>query len=188
MSAFDRFAGLFGLPSITPSRRAQPATRPPDRGAARVPSRAGKTGWRTGRADPQEARERLEPLEPGERPGAVTAAALVAALLLLMNLAAAIFGYDAPGGGSKTGPLIVYTALLGFMTWGLWRVGSPAVPGPAAGPPGARGPVVLPAALTVAPGGGAPRLNEAGKQFCAPQPGGRAQPPGGAARRDRSVR
>ena len=69
----------------------------------------------------QEAREKLVPLEPGERPGAVTAAALVAALLLVMNLAAAIFGYDAPGGGSKTGPLIVYTVLLGVMTWGLWH-------------------------------------------------------------------
>jgi len=69
----------------------------------------------------QAVRDDLEPLAPGERPGAVTAAALVSALLLLMNVAAAIFGYDAPGGGSKTAPLIVYTVLLGAMTWGLWK-------------------------------------------------------------------
>jgi hypothetical protein len=63
----------------------------------------------------------LEPLAEGERPGAVTAAALVSAVLLLMNLAAALFGYDAPGGGSNVLPLIVYTLLLGAMTWGLWQ-------------------------------------------------------------------
>jgi hypothetical protein len=48
-----------------------------------------------------QARAELVPLREGERPGAVTAAALVTALLLLMNIAAAV--------------------LLGAMTWGLWR-------------------------------------------------------------------
>ena len=65
--------------------------------------------------------EKLVPLREGERPGAVTAAALVTALLLVMNIAAAIFGYDAPGGGSNAGPLVVYGVLLGVMTWGLWN-------------------------------------------------------------------
>jgi hypothetical protein len=51
----------------------------------------------------------------------VTAAALVTALLLLTNLAGAVFGYDAPGGGSNGAPLVVYALLLGAMTWGLWR-------------------------------------------------------------------
>ncbi|HYZ27463.1 MAG TPA: hypothetical protein VE570_00290 [Thermoleophilaceae bacterium] len=68
-----------------------------------------------------EARAKLIPLREGERPAAVTASALVTALLLVMNVAAAIFGYDAPGGGSKGGPLIVYAVLLGAMTYGLWR-------------------------------------------------------------------
>jgi hypothetical protein len=68
-----------------------------------------------------QAREALVPLREGERPGAVTAAALVAGLLLVMNIAAAIFGYDAPGGGSNGRALIVYAVLLGVMTWGLWR-------------------------------------------------------------------
>lgn len=68
-----------------------------------------------------EARAELVPLREGERPGAVTAAAVVAALLLVMNLAAAVFGYDAPGGGSKGAPLVVYGVLLGAMAWGLWR-------------------------------------------------------------------
>jgi hypothetical protein len=67
-----------------------------------------------------EARAKLVPLRDGERPGAVSAAALVTALLLVMNIAAAIFGYDAPG-GSNVGPLIVYAGLLGVMTWGLWH-------------------------------------------------------------------
>jgi hypothetical protein len=68
-----------------------------------------------------EARSKLEPLADGERPGAVTAAAIVTAGLLAMNIAAAIFGYDAPGGGNNAGPLIVYAVLLGVMTWGLWH-------------------------------------------------------------------
>src|SRR3954451_15457267 len=68
-----------------------------------------------------EARAKLVPLREGERPGAVTAAALVTGLLLVMNIAAAIFGYDAPGSGSNAGPLIVYALLLGAMTWGLWH-------------------------------------------------------------------
>src|SRR5215213_6498908 len=66
-------------------------------------------------------RSQLEPLAPGERPGAVTAAAIVGALLLVMNIAGAIFGYDAPGGGENWRPLIVYAVLLGVMTWGLWQ-------------------------------------------------------------------
>lgn len=68
-----------------------------------------------------EARAKLVPLREGERPGAVTAAALVTAILLVMNIAAAIFGYDAPGSGSNARPLIVYAVLLGVMTWGLWH-------------------------------------------------------------------
>ena len=68
-----------------------------------------------------EARAKLVPLREGERPGAVTAAALVTAILVLMNVAAAIFGYDAPGGGNNAGPLVVYAVLLGVMTWGLWN-------------------------------------------------------------------
>ena len=67
-----------------------------------------------------EARAKLVPLGEGERPAAVTAAAIVSALLLVMNVAAAIFGYDAPG-GNNAGPLIVYASLLGVMTWGLWH-------------------------------------------------------------------
>jgi hypothetical protein len=68
-----------------------------------------------------EARAKLVPLQEGERPGAVTAAALITSILLLLNVGAAIFGYDAPGSGSNAIPLLVYAALLGVMTWGLWH-------------------------------------------------------------------
>jgi hypothetical protein len=67
-----------------------------------------------------EARAKLVPLREGERPGAVTAAAFVTALLVVMNVAAAIFGYDAPG-SDNVAPLLVYAALLSVMTWGLWH-------------------------------------------------------------------
>ena len=85
--------------------RAEPVPKPPSRSEVKN----------------AEARARLVPLRDGERPGAVTAAALVTSLLLVMNVAAAVFGYDAPGGGNNVGPLIVYGLLLGVMTWGLWH-------------------------------------------------------------------
>src|SRR6476659_2607636 len=85
----------------------------PARNEAKPPSRS--------EAKNAAVREGLQPLAPGERPGAVSAAALVGAILLLMNIAAAIFGYDTPGGGNNLAPLLVYTVLLGVMTWGLWK-------------------------------------------------------------------
>ena len=64
-----------------------------------------------------EARAKLEPLREGERPTAVTVAAVVATLLTLTNAIAAVVG---EGPGKHIAPGIVYTLLLGSMSWGLW--------------------------------------------------------------------
>jgi hypothetical protein len=68
-----------------------------------------------------EARAKLVPLSPGERPPAVTAAAVIAALLVVLNIAMAAGGYEIQGKKPAIAGVIVFTLLLGAMAWGLWR-------------------------------------------------------------------
>jgi hypothetical protein len=69
-----------------------------------------------------EARAKLVPLREGERPTAVTVAAVVAAALVVANLALALGGYKVQGHKSSLPGAVVFTVLLCAMTWGLWRV------------------------------------------------------------------
>src|SRR3954452_4564536 len=66
-------------------------------------------------------RAKLVPLREGERPRAVTVAAVVAAVLVVANLGLAIGGYKIQGHKSSIPGALVFTGLLGAMTWGLWR-------------------------------------------------------------------
>src|SRR3954451_1125462 len=66
-----------------------------------------------------EARAKLVPLREGERPRAVTVAAIVVAGLTVANLVAAVTGNGLSG--KHLGPGIVYTLLLGSMAVGLWQ-------------------------------------------------------------------
>jgi hypothetical protein len=68
-----------------------------------------------------EARAKLVPLREGERPVAVTVAAIVAGILLVVNIAMAIGGYEIQGKHPALPGVIVFTVLLGAMAWGLWR-------------------------------------------------------------------
>ena len=63
-------------------------------------------------------RAQLEPLEPGERPPAVTVAAIVAALLAVANVVAAFVGADV--GSSAASFTIVSTGLLVAAAAGMW--------------------------------------------------------------------
>jgi hypothetical protein len=67
-------------------------------------------------------RERLRPLEEGERPRAVTVAAIAALALALGNLAVYLTGARLPSGERPplTG-MLVYEALLLTAAYGLWR-------------------------------------------------------------------
>jgi hypothetical protein len=67
------------------------------------------------------ARAQLEPLAEGERPRAVTVAAILASVLTIANAIAAFIGHGLPSTGSEIAPGLVYTLLLGSMAWGLWR-------------------------------------------------------------------
>jgi cation transport ATPase len=71
-----------------------------------------------------EARAKLEPLEQGERPGAVTAGAIVSALLAILFTVSAVLalaGVEAGGRDIKPVPIILFAAVLWAMTIGLWR-------------------------------------------------------------------
>ena len=77
------------------------------------------------------AREALEPLEPDERPGVVTVAAVISALLVLGTLISYVAGVEVStfdDFGTKTGEAkpnlfftVVSSLVLGAMTYGLWK-------------------------------------------------------------------
>jgi hypothetical protein len=70
------------------------------------------------------ARAKLEPLERGERPGAVTVAAVVSTLLALLITVQgflALADVDAGGADIRPAPLFVFASVLWVMTVGLWR-------------------------------------------------------------------
>jgi hypothetical protein len=72
----------------------------------------------------EEARSKLEPLEEGERPGAVTAGAIVSAVLAIIftvSAGLAIAGVDAGGRDIKPLPIITFGIVLWAMTIGMWR-------------------------------------------------------------------
>ncbi|HVE67064.1 MAG TPA: hypothetical protein VNB64_00640 [Solirubrobacteraceae bacterium] len=77
------------------------------------------------RASSEERNERiraaLEPLEPGERPAAVTVAAIVAALLALANLIAYMAGLKIDGERPALSGIVVYEGLLLAAAAGMWR-------------------------------------------------------------------
>jgi hypothetical protein len=72
----------------------------------------------------EEARAKLEPLEEGERPTAVTVGAIVSALLAIVftvSAVLAIAGVEAGGREIKPLPIIVFGGVLWAMTIGMWR-------------------------------------------------------------------
>lgn len=71
------------------------------------------------------AREQLEPLGPGERPGAVTVGAALSGLVALIfwaSAAVALFS-DATVSGSRpeVPPLAVFALLMSGMAYGMWK-------------------------------------------------------------------
>jgi hypothetical protein len=66
------------------------------------------------------ARERLAPLREGERPAAVTVGALVLSVLALANLA--WYASGSKIGGVHEPRVLAYSALMGVVAIGMWRV------------------------------------------------------------------
>jgi hypothetical protein len=78
-------------------------------------------GYARGRARDEQVRAELEPLAPGERPGAVTVAAVVAALLGIGNLAFYAAGVDVRGEDPAVGGIVVFALLMFGAAYGMWR-------------------------------------------------------------------
>ena len=77
-------------------------------------------GYSRSRRRDEDARAALVPLAPGERPTAVTVAAVVATVLGVANLVALIVSYDS-GEGGKTASTLLGTAVLAVLVVGMWR-------------------------------------------------------------------
>jgi hypothetical protein len=76
---------------------------------------------RTSEQKNAEARAALEPLAPGERPGAVTVAAIVAALLAAVNLALYAGGLEIDGERPQLAGVLGFSGLMLTAAWGMWN-------------------------------------------------------------------
>lgn len=102
-------------------RRARESVQAPGRGRIRAQSAPEPQPKSRSELKNAEARARLEPLEEGERPGAVTVAAIVALVLALIEVVFAVIGYDSGSNNVKVPGVVLFTGLLLAMAWGLWN-------------------------------------------------------------------
>jgi hypothetical protein len=66
-------------------------------------------------------RRQLEPLAPGERPGAVTVAAILAVLLALANLLLLALDVEVQGEQPATSGVLIFAAIMLATAAGMWR-------------------------------------------------------------------
>ena len=116
-----------GAGSSTSGQALAQRSRKPRAGAPRRAHAPAADEARPGRAARSEARDaevraQLEPLRPGERPPAVTVAAIAALALAVANLALFATGYRIKGGDTPIATLVVFELLLLIAAAGLWRV------------------------------------------------------------------
>ena len=86
-----------------------------------APSEAMKRGYARGEARNEEIRQGLEPLAPGERPGAVTVAAIVAFVLVVANVALWLAGVEVSGREPSAGSVLLQGAVLLVAAVGMWQ-------------------------------------------------------------------
>jgi len=78
-------------------------------------------GYARSRERTEAARASLKPLAPGERPRAVTVAAIVAALIAVANLALLLAGWEVRGQEPSTSGALIFCAVLATAAVGMWR-------------------------------------------------------------------
>ena len=78
-------------------------------------------GYARSRERNEEARRNLEPLTPGERPRAVTVAAILAALLVVANAVVYVAGWEVQGSQPSLRGLLTYSVVLAAAAVGMWR-------------------------------------------------------------------
>jgi hypothetical protein len=82
----------------------------------------GARGYARSRARNDAVRAELEPLAPGERPLAVTIAAVVALAIAVANLVLYLAGFDVRGEDPTAGGAFVVCAVFAAAAAGMWRV------------------------------------------------------------------
>ena len=106
-------------------KRRGPRAEPSRSAEAEVVADETLKGYARSRAKDDAARAALKPLRPGERPGAVTVGAIVAALFAVANIVALAFGYNASedtlSPGSEATGSIVAALILALVAYGMWR-------------------------------------------------------------------
>jgi len=78
-------------------------------------------GYARARERDAAVRAKLQPLAPGERPRAVTLAAILAALLGAGNVALLIAGWEVEGGGQSTAGVLIFAGLMAAAAVGMWQ-------------------------------------------------------------------
>jgi hypothetical protein len=78
-------------------------------------------GYARGRERDDQIRAALQPLAPGERPRAVTVAAILAAALGIGNLVLLAVGYEIEEGSGSTAGVLIFAALMGIAAIGMWQ-------------------------------------------------------------------
>jgi hypothetical protein len=96
--------------------RKQRAPRRPAPAPAAAPKPPSRSELRN-----EEARRKLEPLAPGERPRAVTIGAVLTAVVATVNFAFYLAGEKIQGQRPSAIGIVFFTALMYAMTWGLWK-------------------------------------------------------------------
>ncbi|MGI8780845.1 MAG: hypothetical protein ACR2L8_11915 [Solirubrobacteraceae bacterium] len=78
-------------------------------------------GYVRGRGRDEAARAALQPLAPGQRPRAVTLAAILATILAASNVALLVAGYEVEGSGQSVAGVLVFAGLMAAAAIGMWQ-------------------------------------------------------------------
>jgi hypothetical protein len=89
--------------------------------SATTPRERMERGYARAEERNQEARESLEPLEPGERPLVVTIGAAISALIAISVIVGYLIGTEVDGEKPKLAQVLAPALLMGIMAWGMWR-------------------------------------------------------------------
>jgi hypothetical protein len=101
-------------------RRPSPAPAPPA-GAEPEPPRGSSAYYARQRARDEAARAALVPLAPGERPRAVTIAAVVAVLLAISNVVLLATGWEVNGERPQLAGTLLFSAVMLVGAAAMWR-------------------------------------------------------------------
>lgn len=77
-------------------------------------------GYARSRERTDAVRAQLRPLAPGERPLAITVAAVLAALIALANIVLFLAGWDVQGEDPSTAGTLIFCAVMAIAAAGMW--------------------------------------------------------------------